>query len=285
MSGTLKKPGTKKSRGSRSRHVKYALLGMQESLRDQLGKTHSVICNDESDIRDAINKATKDTLWISSEAGKTDLLLRVMHAVSARRMGNLFMFEKPRPNTIPFLHAAFQTVVGESPSFVTLPIDQLAEVISLPDDASQDLFIGGTVDQRNGLLSLVRGNFGRVTVPLDVFRPSGKWRPDFRHFSIGEYGHGVVFGEYEASAAFVLYAIDPDYRKRRNAKRRAEDKGFGPSLRRLRTQKGLKRKDFANVTAKTIARLERGEARKARGTTLRTICETLGVAADEIETY
>ena len=279
---SAKKKATKKAR---KKVVRYILLGMNENLRNQLGKSNAIVCNDTSEIRAALENVNKESVWISPEADQTDLLLRSIRTVAAQRMGHLYMFKKPRPNTLPFLHSAFQTVVGESPSFVSLPVDQFADVMSLPKEDSQDLFIGGTLDRTNKLLSLVRGNFERLTVPLDVFRPSQKSRPDFSRFSIGEYGHSLVFGDYEASAAYVLSLVDPDYRRRTNALRRAEDKGFGPSLRRLRIQNGLKRSDFGDVSSKTIARIERGEVGKPRGTTLQTICEVLGVKAQEIETY
>ena len=109
---------------------------------------------------------------------------------------------------------------------------------------------------------LVRGNFDRMTVPLSIFRPSGTSKPDFRRIELDDYGHTVRFGEYEASADFILYEADPDYRKRLNAKRRVEEKGFGPSLRRLRIQKATRQEDFPGINAKIIARIETRRSRK-----------------------
>ena len=79
--------------------------------------------------------------------------------------------------------------------------------------------------------------------------------------------------------------MDADYRKRAKAKERAHAKGFGPSLRRLRKQRGLSQSDFPNVARKTISRLEKGEVEKPQGATLNRIARALGVEPEEIESY
>lgn len=152
-------------------------------------------------------------------------------------------------------------------------------------DKSRDLFIGGAVDIESKTLALIRGNLDRLIVPLHIFRPSGNCKPDFDQFRIVDYGQTIQFGKYEAAADFVLYLADPEYRIRVNAARRAEEKGFGPSLRRLRHLKNLPRDAFDGVTEKTIARIERGEVGKPQGKTLRIISETLNLTPDEIESY
>jgi DNA-binding XRE family transcriptional regulator len=93
------------------------------------------------------------------------------------------------------------------------------------------------------------------------------------------------FGDYEATADVVLWEVDPDYRRRAKDKERAHAAGFGPSLRRLRKQRGLSQSDFPNVARKTISRIEKGEIGKPRAATLRRIAKALGVAPDQIETY
>jgi len=97
--------------------------------------------------------------------------------------------------------------------------------------------------------------------------------------------HTLRFGEYEASAHLVLYQLDPAYRRRAKQQRIAEERGFGPSLRRLRILRHLSRGDFPGITAKTIARLERGETAKPHGRTLLRIAKTLGVPPDQLESY
>ena len=88
-------------------------------------------------------------------------------------------------------------------TFVTLPPDQLLEVLSAPKEQSRDLFIGGIVDKRSWTLSLLCGNLERVVVSLSIFRPSGKAVPDFDHFELDDHGHTIRFGIYEAAADFI----------------------------------------------------------------------------------
>jgi transcriptional regulator with XRE-family HTH domain len=63
------------------------------------------------------------------------------------------------------------------------------------------------------------------------------------------------------------------------------DRSLGGALRRLRLQKGLRQSDFPGVTAKEIARIERGEVKKPHQQTLAEIAKRMGVSADEISTY
>ena len=68
-----------------------------------------------------------------------------------------------------------------------------------------DLFIGGTVGQQSGTITLARGDLTTVTVPLSVFNTEGPCKPDFSRFEADDYGYTLRFGEYEASAHSVLY--------------------------------------------------------------------------------
>jgi DNA-binding Xre family transcriptional regulator len=164
-------------------------------------------------------------------------------------------------------------------------MDQLAEVLAMPKEQVRDLFIGGSADTQSNTLALVRGDFSRVCVPLSIFQPSGTSKPDFRRFGVDDYGQTVRLGNYEAGTDFILYALDPEYRTRINAKRREQKQSFGASLRRLRNLRKLSRDSFGVVAAKTIARIEGGEVKKPHRTTLQAICETLSVELNEIETY
>jgi DNA-binding XRE family transcriptional regulator len=183
------------------------------------------------------------------------------------------------------LDGFFGQVVGVSREFKKLPVEQLASVLGSDPEQRRDVFIGGTVNLRFGNLVLVRGNLERVIVPLSIFRPSGRATPDFKKFELDDYGQILRFGDYEATADVVLWEIDPDYRKRAKARERAQAEGFGPSLRRLRKQRGLSQADFPNVARKTISRIEKGEVEKPHGTTLNRIAKALGVEPEEIEAY
>ena len=54
---------------------------------------------------------------------------------------------------------------------------------------------------------------------------------------------------------------------------------------RLRKQRRLKRSDFAPVSAKEIARMERNEVATPHAKTLATIARRLGVRVEEIGGY
>ncbi len=95
-------------------------------------------------------------------------------------------------------------------------------------------------------------------------------------------GRTVALGTYEASADAILYDLDAEYRRWLNKVRRQDERTFGAALMRQRKQRRLKRSDFAPVSAKEIARIERGEAEKPRAKTLQPIAHRLGVRAEEI---
>ena len=125
-----------------------------------------------------------------------------------------------------------------------------------------------------------------ITVPWSMFKPSGDGvHPDFSRLSLTDHGHTIRLGEYEAASDAILYEADPEYRRKTRKKLLAEEKTFGASLRRLRIQKGLSRSDFAPLSSKTLARIERSEVEKPHGETLRTIADRLGVEPEEIESY
>jgi lambda repressor-like predicted transcriptional regulator len=125
-----------------------------------------------------------------------------------------------------------------------------------------------------------------ITVPWSIFKPSGDGlQPDFSRLSLTDYGHTVRLGDYEAASDAILYEADPEYRRKARKRLLAEEKTFGASLRRLRIQKGLSRSDFAPLSSKCIARIERSEVEKPHGETLRTIADRLGVEQEEIESY
>ena len=208
----------------------------------------------------------------------------VLQQQKRKTFGDLLLLQPAaRVESLPSLHSQFRRVVGEVRDFRMLPSDQLAEVLASKNKT--DLFIGGIVDQSSGTVTLARGNLSMVTVPLSIFNADAPCKPDFSRFEIDDYGYTLRFGEYEASAHAVLYRIDPAYRRRANQQRIAEERGFGPSLRRLRILRRLSRTDFPGIAPKTIARIERGETERLQGKTLDTLAKVLGVSPAEIETY
>jgi len=250
-----------------------------------------VVCPSRRSLLQAIEQTTMDSLWISRRSDRTEELIRILadfqseHQRSRQRLGDLLMLESPKMQVLPSLHGWFDRVIGETRQFKNLPVEQLAEVLSAPNEQRRDVFIGGVLNEEFGTLALVRGNLDRITVPLSIFRPSGRRSPDFGRFGLDDYGHTLRFGDYEATSDVVLWEFDPDFRKRAKAKERQQATGFGASLRRLRKQRGLSQSDFPKVARKTISRIENSEVESPHGITLKRIAETLGVAPDEIESY
>jgi hypothetical protein len=182
------------------------------------------------------------------------------------------------------LEDLFEPFVWSPGDFRTLPIDELAAVLA--DERRGDLFIGGYADRESQTLTLVRGDLRRLSVPLSMFPPSGAGtHRDPSRLAFTDCGNTVRLGRYEAAADAILYEADPDFRSRFLAKKRADDKTFGACLRRLRLLRGLRQGDFGDVTAKTIARIERGETEAPHGHTLKVIAAQLGVEPNEITDY
>lgn len=180
------------------------------------------------------------------------------------------------------LNTRFERCVRRPP--VLLPMEALVEVLKQPNRS--DLCIGGSVDLEHRMVVLVRGNLDVLPVPTPLFTASGDGTtPDFDDFEVTDYGQTLRFGNYEASFDALLYEVDDDYRRRLHKQRRAEDQTFGASLRRLRLQKGLSRDDFPGLSAKAIARIERGEVDKPHTETLLKIAQRLGGSVEDIRSY
>lgn len=291
MATIVKTPKKKQAKAREAASLRYIVLGRRPTWVKHLPQKSFLVCTSLSQIQDALHRANRNSLWIAKHADIIDRLIRAMTSSEAAtstfqtNIGNLLLLDVPRQKALACLYTYFSSVVGADADFKFLPQDQLAHVLSLSPGAARDSFIGGVVDSKTNVLALIRGDLSRLAVPLTLFQPSGTSVPDFDHFDLDDYGQTLRFGDYEAAADFVLYAVDPEFRSRARAKRIKDDKGFGPSLRRLRILRKLGREDFPDISGKTIARIERGEVKKPRGETLCTICETLRVAANEIETY
>jgi len=287
-----KKTIKKKSTPSKPpRMLRYIVLDTEKHWLDQFGKTEAVVCETSESVLKAMERTDVNSLWISRRSEMTEELAKTLvglisnSAQSRPKFGNLLTLEAAKADMRPTLEGLFGHVVGASRDFKRLPMEELTEVLRSAPDDRRDVFIGGSLNREFGTLVLVRGNLERVIVPLSMFRPSDNATPDFSKFQPGDYGHTLRFGDYESTADVVLWEVDPDYRKRAKARERAHAKGFGPSLRRLRMQRGLTQSDFPNVARKTISRIENGEVEMPHGVTLNRIARALGVPPEEIETY
>lgn len=264
---------------------RFVFLGSQKGLFKGPPPSGISVCHDRSEVEAAIIRPTKRTTWVSFTRKFTDILLE--KAIDARadlRGSHLITLMAPRSESIPALVGLFHPVFGLIEGFQWLPKDELVEVITRDDAA--DRFVGGSVDPRAKTLTLLRGNIEVMVAPFSLFPKSGDGTaPDFARLRLSDYGRTVALGDYEASADAILYELDPEYRRKLNKKRRQNDRTFGASLMRLRKQQRLKRNDFAPVSSKEIARIERNEVQNPHAKTLETIADRLGVRPEDIEGY
>ncbi|MEA1949739.1 MAG: helix-turn-helix transcriptional regulator [Planctomycetota bacterium] len=246
--------------------------------------THKV-ATDVHRIEQYIADANQSTVWISvTEKFLYGLVEHLLCATSP--IGKLIALHPIRQQSWPTLEAVFKHIAPLAAAPNRLPKEELFEV--LVADNRDDLFIGGNVDHATKIITLWRGNLKPLNVPFSSFKCSGNGiRPDYCGFGIKDYGQTIRLGKYEAAADALLYEFDPEYRRRAKKNRIASEKSFGAALRRLRILRGFKRDDFAQLSPKTIARIERGETKKDAITprTLKAIAHRLSVTPEKIEGY
>lgn len=206
--------------------------------------------------------------------------LRGMPAgVVRRRRERLLLLARVEPATLHTVESLFDAVVVAEASAGLVEI--------LRAENRDELFVHASYDPVAQHVVIHRGDLSTLVVPLRWFAPVPRGpRPDPTRVKVIDGGQTLALGDYEAAADAILYEFDPDYRRR--AKKRAveRDSTFGGALRRLRLQRGLARTDFApTLSAKTVARIERGEVEKPHGTTLAFLAKKLGVRAEEIASY
>jgi hypothetical protein len=237
----------------------------------------------QSQIRTALNRRGRRTLWIAPSTPAIQLLLGTL---PRRPMGDqrLLSLERANGDRHRLLHVLFRFVVSAEEGVRLLPTDELVEVLGSAGRA--DLFIGAAVAPADAAVILYRGNLEPLVVPLVWFRT----RPDgpklvVSDLAVTDSGQTVRLGDYEAATDAILYEFDGEYRRRAKKRQLETDRSLGGAVRRLRLQKGLRRSDFPGLTAKEIARIERGEVKKPHPRTLAAIAKRIGVPANEISTY
>jgi hypothetical protein len=212
------------------------------------------------------------------------LLSPVSKSAAAKYGARVLVLEEVTPTQLDILRTKFRRVVAEYPGLKLARDRQIPEIIGAPNAA--DLFIAGAVDSKLQALVLYRGNLERLVVPMSSFPATGTGvAPDFEHLAIGDFGHSIRLGPYEASADAILYEHDSEYRRKMKRQLVRQDSSFGGALRRLRLQKNLRRSDFPGISEKQIARIERGEIARPRQSTLRALAHRLGVAPEEIASF
>ena len=235
----------------------------------------------ESEIRDALERSGRRAVWVAPSVAAVQLLLA---ALAGRSKGDqrLLSLEPANGARHSLLHAIFRFVVSADEGIRLLRVDELADVLGAAN--REDLFVGVAV--ADAAVVLYRGNLEPMVVPLAWFRTrAGGPKPDTADLAIMDSGQTVRLGEYEAATDAILYEFDAGYRRRAKKREVERDNSFGGALRRLRLQKGLRRNDFDGVTAKEIARIERGEVKKPRPRTVAILAKRLGVPAKQVATY
>ncbi len=253
------------------------LLGKRRAPFEQLSRE---VLRSAADVRKAYAK-TRRALWVVVDGDALALLMSAR--VPSDTFHRVLLLERATTARRELLHAHFRVVVAPDDDVLLLPPNELVDVMR--DERRDDLFIGGVVDREDAALVLYRGNLDRLVVPLEWFEARPKARPSFSAFAIIDGGQTVKLGAYEVAADAILYAFDSDARRRMKGRALEQDSSFGGAVRRLRLQKGLSRADFRPISAKTIARIERGDVEAPRGHTLGAIAKHLGVKPEEIESY
>jgi hypothetical protein len=268
----------------------YVLLGLNKAFNSRFKDARAAECKSAASIVEAADRASKDAVWISPSAKVTAILTHTLAKFLGGkhgrvRLGNVLMLEPPKMSMTPFLSGWFDNIIGASASWVYLLPDELAEVLLSPMSERRDVIFAGLIDPDLKSIMFVRGDFSTVVAPLSFFKPSGKSKPDFQKFGIGDYGHTLRFGDYEATTDIVLWEYDSDYRKRMRAKEKSAAVGLGSSIMRLRVQRGLSQADFGDLSRRTISRIESGEIENPHQSTLVGIAKRLGIAVSELESY
>lgn len=275
-------------------HVRrYVILDSNRERFKRFLSNTVYFCKTQAEIGKVYDDVSDDLTWVSYAQKFTDELLKAVAAKRAMRRKAVPLRDEcvltiasPRPESVPTLHGLFSHIVGDSPGYHWLPKDELSEVLFDYAIDRSEFIIAAASDPVTRTLSLVRGNCQPLVVSFSFFEPSGDGtRPDFANIRISDFGRTVALGDYEASTDAILYELDRDYRKKVSLQRKESDRTFGASLFRLRQQRRLKRTDFAPLSAKTVARIERNEVGKPHGMTLSAIAKRLRVAPDEIADY
>lgn len=223
---------------------------------------------------------SKDSAGVQVIVSSTAQFLRDMPVgVVHRRRERLLLLAQIEPATLDSVESLFDAVVVAEPS------PDLVDILRAEN--RDELFVRASYDPVARQVVIHRGDLSTLVVPLTWFTPSPRGpKPDATRVRITDGGQTLALGDYEAAADAILYEFDPDYRRRAKKRAVARDTSFGGSLRRLRLQKGLARTDFApTLSAKTVARIERGEVEKPHGSTLAFLAKKLGVRVDEIAGY
>jgi hypothetical protein len=231
------------------------------------------------------NKAARSVdakaVWIVIDGNLVDSIAHYAAMEDVGKKTGFLLLRGARSELLPTLWKRFREVAFPSK---LLPREELDEVFKLSD--REDRFLGGTVDKKSETVTLWRGNFDSISVPFTAFPATANGtRPEFDKFSVIDYGDALRFGDYESASEAVLFEHAPDFRQRLRQNRLAKEQTLGASIRRLRKQRRLTRREFGSVDPKTLARIELGEVKSPHDSTLKQIAKVLGVPQTELGSY
>jgi hypothetical protein len=258
------------------------LVGDIGGVATQLAPLNPETPSSPEEVCSAFEKHRQGAIWIVKKLPLLKWLRSAGPAYGTHQ--RLLLLVEATNGEREFLEALFERVVAPDNGVRLAKGAGLAQILAGPD--RQNFFIGGAVSTAFKSLVFYRGDLEPVVVPWSWFRarPSGP-KPDFAQFDVVDAGQTVKLGDYEAATDAILYEFDPDFRREQRKRRVQDDQSFGGSLRRLRLQRGLSRSEFPSLSAKEIARLERGEVKKPHPETLAIIAKRLHVKPKEIATY
>jgi hypothetical protein len=233
-------------------------------------------------VRDAARE--RRALWVAPRAADLALLGELARqVVELKGDHRLVIRDRVGRGRIEVLRVLFRYVISADEQLRLLPTDELIEVVSSPQ--RHDLFVGVAIDREDDSLVFYRGSLEPIVVPASFLAPGVAGALDLSELEVIDFGQAVRFGKREAATDAILYAFDPDYRRRQKAQLVEQDDSFGGSLRRLRLIKGLSRNDFEGISPKEIARIERGEVQRPHPRTVKLLARHLGVEPDEVVSY
>lgn len=233
------------------------------------------------EMKQAFATHRRGALWIAADADALAMLASLVGGEGGDQ--RLLVLPPVRWERLVHLRALFRSVVAADEAAL-LPLEELLDVLASPH--REDFLIGGSVSLEDRSIVLHRGSLEPLVVPMSWFRVGGTGcEPNFLDFEIIDGGQTVRLGEYEAAADAIFYELDREYRRRAKKRLREEDDSLGGAIQRLRLQRGLTRSGFGELSAKEIARIERGEVAKPRPKTLALIADRLGVTVEDLGSY
>lgn len=204
-----------------------------------------------------------------------DAVLTLAPSGGYRRVWGLCAPFVIRSEILPALIARFERIAWfDSPDHISQAKRKAIE----RHDSS--VILGSLFDGRTGTLSLMRCDLSCAIIPRDLAHRiwgSRDQRPELSDDGtiLSCHGRNILVVE-------VLATVDPVFRREYRRRMWAQQRDMGSRIRHLRKLRGARREDFPGVTAKTVARIERGEIKNPQKETLRLIALYLGMKPDEL---